>query len=47
MSGGSEGTQPDAGGSSKPPFSEGLEAEKKGGGGGSKYSGIVGVVKFL
>ena len=44
MSGGSEGTQPDAGGSSKPPFSEGLEAEKKGGGGGSKDSGIVGVV---
>ena len=45
MSGGSEETQPDAGGSSKPPFSEGLEAEKKGGGGGSKDSGIVGVVK--
>ena len=43
MSGGSEETQPDAGGSTKPPISEGLEAGKKGGsgGGGSKDSGVV------
>ena len=42
MSGGSEETQPDAGGSSKPPIIKGLEAGKKGG--GFEDSGIVGVV---